>query len=71
MKNGYGLDQSEYEKLVDRFYGFEEYYFYKKPDYYDDYKFVMNLIDDIRNNKPIDTAYKNAIIGYWISFRKI
>lgn len=66
MKNGYGLDQLEYEKLVNRFYGFEEYYFYKKPEYYDDYKFVLGLIDDIRNNKPMDTAYKNAIIGYWI-----
>ena len=71
MKNGYGLEQSEYEKLVDRFYGFEEYYFYKKTEYYKDYKFILGLIDDIRNNKPMDTAYKNAIIGYWISFRKI
>ena len=66
MKNGYGLEQSEYEKLVDRFYGFEEYYFYKKTEYYNDYKFVLGLIDDIRNDKPMDTAYKNAVIGYWI-----
>ena len=70
-KNGYGLDQLEYEKLVDRFYGFEEYYYYKDRRHYDDYKFVINLIDDIRNNKPMDTAYKNAIIGYWISFKRL
>ena len=70
MKNGYGLEQSEYEKLVDKFYGFEEYYFYKKTEYYKDYKFVMNLIDDIRKNKPMDTAYKNAVIGYWIYIKR-
>ena len=66
MKNGYGLEQDRYEELINKFYGFDEYYFYQRKEYHEDYKFVMNLIDDIRNNKPMDTAYKNAIIGYWL-----
>lgn len=69
--NGYGLDQLEYEKLVDRFYGFEEYYYYKKSEYYNDYKFVISKIEDIRNDVPMNEQEKNAIIGYWISFKNL
>ena len=69
--NGYGLDQLEYEKLIDKFYGFEEYYYYKKSEYYNDYKFVLSKIEDIRNDVPMNEQEKNAIIGYWISFKNL
>lgn len=70
-KNGYGLDDETYEILLERLYGYEEYYYYKQDKHYKDYIFITKELDKIRYNKPMDVAYKNAIIGWYISFKKL
>ena len=69
--NGYGLDKDVYESLVNHFYGFEEYVYYKKDEYYKDYIFIIRELDNIKNNKPMLDAYKHAIIGWYISFKNL
>ena len=69
--NGYGLDNDVYESLVNHFYGFEEYVYYKKDEYYKDYIFIIRELDNIKNNKPMLDAYKHAIIGWYISFKNL
>lgn len=70
-KNGYGLDDETYEILLERLYGYEEYYYYKQDKHYKDYIFITKELDKIRYNKPMDVAYKNAIIGWYISFKNL
>ena len=70
-KNGYGLDDETYEILLERLYGYEEYYYYKQDKHYEDYIFITKELDKIRYNKPMDVAYKNAIIGWYISFKNL
>lgn len=69
--NGYGVDDTTYEVLLERLYGYEEYYYYKQNKHYKDYIFITNELDKIRYNKPMDVAYKNAIIGWYISFKNL
>ena len=70
-KNGYSLEEKEYNILINKFYGYEEYYYYKKQEYYNDYIFISNELDKINRNISMDEAYKNAILGWFISFNNI
>ena len=69
--NGYSLDNNVYETLLLRLYGFEEYYYYKNDIHYNDYLFILRQLDKIKYNKPIDIAYRNAILGWYISFKNL
>ena len=42
--NGYGMEEEEYNILLERLYGFEEYYYYKQDKHYKDYLFVLYLV---------------------------
>lgn len=68
--NGYGLEDTLYDSLVDRFYGFEEYY-HGNETYHDDAVFVSQEIDKIFDNIPMEESYRNAIIGWLISFNAL
>ena len=67
--NGYGLSNEEYSLLVNKLYGVEEYYYYKNNNYYNDYLYIINELDKIKRNIPMDECYKNAIIGWYIFFK--
>jgi MoaA/NifB/PqqE/SkfB family radical SAM enzyme len=69
--NGYSLDSDLYESLLLRLYGFEEYFYYKNDKHYHDYLYVIRQLDKIKNNKPISLCFKNAILGWYISFRNL
>ena len=64
--NGYNLEQQEYENLLLRMYGFEEYYYYKDDRHYKDYISILNDLDNIHRH-PIE--YKNALIGWYLFFK--
>ena len=69
--NGYGLKDCEYDELVERIYGFEEYYYYKDENHHDDYMFILNELDKIHRNVPMIENYRNALLGWYISFQNI
>ena len=66
--NGYGLEQSQYDILLEKFYGFEEYYYYKKDEYYKDYIFILRELDKIYSYKT-SNPYTDAIIGWYLYFK--
>ncbi len=68
-RNGYGMREEEYSSLLDKLYGFEEYYYYKQDNHYKDYLFVINELDKIKYNAPMEESYRNAIIGWYIFFK--
>ena len=67
--NGYGLTDCEYDELVERIYGFEEYHYYKDENHHDDYMFILNELDKIHRNVPMIENYRNALLGWYIFFK--
>ena len=39
--------------------------------HYNDFLFILNEIFKINKNVPMDESYKNAILGWFISFKNI
>lgn len=64
--NGYNLSQDDYEILLKRMYGFEEFFYYKDYKHYKDYISIINDLDKIRT---LPTDYKNALLGWYIFFK--
>ena len=64
--NGYNLNQNEYEILLKKMYGFEEYYYYKNETHHKDYISILNDLDKL-NKLPIE--YRNALLGWYIFFK--
>ena len=66
--NGYGFTQEIFEEFIDLFYGFEDYYYYIELEHYKEYKQVLKLLNDIRNNNIQDNI-KNIVLGWYILFK--
>jgi radical SAM protein with 4Fe4S-binding SPASM domain len=66
--NGYGLEQSQYDILLEKFYGFEEYYYYKRDEYYKDYIFILRELDKIYS-QGTNSPYTDAITGWYLFFK--
>lgn len=64
--NGYNLNQEDYENLLLRLYGFEEYYYYNNNKHYKDYISVLNDLDKIKN---FSKEYQNALYGWFLFFK--